>query len=65
MVYTTANPSMLGEGVEGAVGVLPKPYAPDAMEAVVEYALKLRQGDCPTPPRRLLVFSATERRAYA
>jgi DNA-binding response OmpR family regulator len=56
VVYTTANPYSLGDGVRGAVGVLPKPYAPDAMEAAVNYALARRCGEPATAPRRLRLF---------
>jgi DNA-binding NarL/FixJ family response regulator len=65
VVYTTANPTMLGEGVAGTVGVLPKPYAPDAMAAAVDYALAMRHGSPAPAPRRLRVFPTQARRAYA
>jgi DNA-binding NarL/FixJ family response regulator len=63
VVYTTANPAMLGDGVPGTLGVLPKPYAPDAMAAAVEYALRLREGGGASPPRRLRVFDRCGARA--
>ena len=64
VVYTTANPSQLGDGVPGTVGVLPKPYAPDAMAAAVDYALKVREGAEAAAPRRMLVFDRCGSRAW-
>lgn len=59
VVFTTANPGLLEHGVEGAVGVLPKPYDPAAVECVVRYALARRAGDGRAePPRRLRVFNS-------
>jgi CheY-like chemotaxis protein len=63
VVYTTANPSMLGEGVAGTVGVLPKPYAADAMAAAVDYTLAVREGERATAPRRMRLFRVPQNRA--
>lgn len=65
VVYTTANPSMLGEGVAGAVGVLPKPYAAEAMKAAVDYTLAVRCGRRPSPPRPMRLFREPQARARA
>ena len=66
VIFTTANPGLLGSGVEGAVGVLSKPYIPQAVGEAVEYALTLRGGGRAGPPRPLRLFRAPERSvAYA
>ncbi|WP_216641156.1 response regulator [Oceaniglobus roseus] len=37
VIFTSANPMMLGDGVEGTLGYLPKPYHPDQIVAVLRY----------------------------
>jgi two-component system, response regulator PdtaR len=53
VLFMTANPSMLGEGVAGTVGVLTKPYDAEAVEHAVDYALRRST----KPPARLRVFN--------
>jgi CheY-like chemotaxis protein len=60
VIFTTANPAMLGSGVEGAVGVVAKPYLPEAVAEAVDYALKLREGRRTGAPRRLQLFRRAE-----
>lgn len=62
VIFTTANPGLLGAGVEGTVGVLTKPYVPQAVGEAVDYALTLRGGGRAGPPRRLRLFREPERR---
>jgi two-component system, response regulator PdtaR len=57
VVFVTANPRKLGDGVEGTVGVLNKPAAPHAVADVVEYVLSRGRGDdWPRVPPGLTVF---------
>lgn len=57
VLFVTANPRELGEGVTGAIGVLTKPANPEAVRTAVEYALRLRRGDpVPAPPPALRLF---------
>lgn len=44
VVYMTANPGMLGEGVAGTIGVLSKPTDERAVQTAVDYALGCRTG---------------------
>lgn len=44
VVFLTANPGMVREGVDGALGVLSKPTDERAVEAAVAYALARRDG---------------------
>ncbi len=48
VLYVTANPRMLGEGVPGTLGVISKPCAAGAIGDVLAYALDRRHGR-PTP----------------
>lgn len=44
VLFMTANPGMVRDGVAGAIGVLSKPTDERAVETAVEYALRRRQG---------------------
>lgn len=44
VVFMTANPGMVRDGVKGAIGVLSKPTDERAVQTAVEYALKRRAG---------------------
>lgn len=57
VLYITANPGMLGEGVSGAVGVLTKPTDERSVQTAVDYVLRRRDGDADLrPPRELRLF---------
>lgn len=57
VLFVTANPRELGDGITGAIGVLTKPANPEAVRTAVEYALRLRRGDAvPAPPPALRLF---------
>ena len=45
VLYMTANPGMVRNGVAGAIGVLSKPTDERAVQKSVEYALSRRNGD--------------------
>lgn len=44
VLFMTANPGMVREGVAGTVGVLTKPADEQAVSTAVAYALRRRQG---------------------
>ena len=44
VLYITANPGMLREGVAGTIGVLSKPTDERVVQHAVDYALRRRQG---------------------
>ncbi|WP_417309221.1 response regulator [Devosia sp.] len=59
VVYMTANPAQLGQGVPGTVGVIPKPVTDSEIKQAVDYAVALfkQQNPAPNPPSRLKLFS--------
>jgi DNA-binding response OmpR family regulator len=56
VLFMTANPSQLGDGVPGTVGVLPKPVTDRDLRAAVAYAVARRDAAEATPPARLQLF---------
>lgn len=50
VVFMTANPSLLGDGVAGAIGVLPKPCSIRDSASVLRYAVQRREGRAPPLP---------------
>src|SRR6185312_10812964 len=53
VVFMTANPSQLGDGVPGTVGVLGKPATDRELRAVVAYAIARHEASEAEPPARL------------
>ena len=56
VVFITANPRLLGQGLAGAIGVISKPTDEGTVKAAVDYALGVRGGRQVTPPRGLELF---------
>ena len=57
VLFATANPRILGDGIAGTVGVLTKPTDEATVAAAVEYALRVRVGDTSVaPPSALKLF---------
>src|SRR5690606_37954912 len=65
VLYMTANPSQLGDGVPGTVGVLPKPVTDRELRAAVRYAVATREAATATPPARLQLFDQPSLRRVA
>jgi len=67
VVYMTANPSQLGDGVPGTVGVIPKPVETAEMRQAIEFAAALRRKEAAavSPPRRLKLFGSPGAQAFA
>lgn len=57
VLFLTANPRALGAGVPGTLGVVAKPYDEDVICAILDYALKRRDGAAPPPPPYLTEFN--------
>ncbi|MCO6391636.1 response regulator [Aliihoeflea aestuarii] len=57
VVFMTANPTQLGDGVPGTLGVIGKPVADDELRASIRYAVAAyhRHQDA-EPPSRLHLF---------
>ncbi|MGV8832799.1 MAG: response regulator [Devosia sp.] len=56
VLFMTANPSQLGDGVPGAIGVLPKPVSDQELREAVAYAVACHCSTETQPPRRLQLF---------
>ena len=57
VLYMTANPGMVRDGVPGTMGVLTKPTDETVVRQAVEYALHLRRGEPASPaPAGLQMF---------
>ena len=56
VLFLTANPRLLGDGIAGTIGVLTKPTDPETVKSAVDYALGVRQGQAAEPPVALKIF---------
>lgn len=56
VLFITANPSQLGDGIAGTVGVIAKPTDAATVKAAVDYALGIRAGRDVAPPKALSLF---------
>lgn len=54
VIFVTANPALLGDGIEGAVGVMSKPFSDESISATVAF---LTQREDARPPRELRLFA--------
>jgi DNA-binding response OmpR family regulator len=60
VLYMTANPSQLGSGVPGTVGVLPKPFNDRELRQAIEYVTAYRQNrPGVAAPRAMRLFANT------
>lgn len=65
VLFMTANPSQLGEGVPGTLGVIPKPVMDDEIRGAVAFAVSHRHRMPGDPPARLQLFAANLNRSSA
>lgn len=57
VLFITANPRQLGDGIAGTIGVLTKPTDEATVRSAVNYALGVRNGDRSlSPPVSLKLF---------
>lgn len=56
VLFVTANPNLLGEGIAGAIGVISKPTDAAMVKSAVDYALGLRRGRPVEAPPFLSLF---------
>jgi DNA-binding NarL/FixJ family response regulator len=59
VMFMTANPAQLGDGVPGALGVLPKPVNSQELKSAIQYVIAVHKREHPVqvrPPRRLKLF---------
>lgn len=57
VIFITANPGLLGEGIAGTVGVLTKPTDEQTLLAAVSFALGRRAGHPVEKPATLRLFA--------
>ena len=56
VLFLTANPRLVGNGVVGTIGVLTKPTDEESLASAVRFALRVRQGQPAEAPPALLRF---------
>lgn len=56
VIFVTANPTQLGEGVNGAIGALEKPVDVTILKQVLDYVIATRNGEEVNPPASLRLF---------
>lgn len=56
VLFISANPRLLGDGLAGTIGVITKPTDETTVKAAVEYALGVRHGRPVDPPQALKLF---------
>jgi DNA-binding response OmpR family regulator len=56
VLFLTANPRLLGDGIAGTIGVLTKPTDETALTSAVAFAIRRRQGEPAKAPESLRCF---------
>ena len=56
VIFVTANPGQLGEGVSGTIGALEKPVDLSILKQVLDYVIAVRKGEKVDPPQHLKLF---------
>ena len=56
VMFVTANPRLLGDGIAGTIGVITKPTEQRTLTAAVDYALGVRSGIERPAPASLRLF---------
>ncbi|MGL5838981.1 MAG: response regulator [Sphingorhabdus sp.] len=56
VLFITANPTALGEGIAGVVGVLSKPVDNESVESTLDFLVRHRSGEKGSPPPAIRVF---------
>lgn len=57
VLFITANPRLLGDGIAGTIGVLTKPTDEETLMSAVNFALARRQGQPAEAPAALRCFN--------
>lgn len=57
VVFVTANPRLLGDGIAGTIGVLTKPVDQDSLLPAVDFALARYRGQMVDAPSSLQCFN--------
>jgi DNA-binding response OmpR family regulator len=56
VIFITANPLQLGNGVAGTIGVITKPTDEETVSGALEYVFRSRAGEPVSPPAKLKLF---------
>lgn len=56
VLFMTANPAQLGDGIPGTLGVLPKPVTDRELKQALDFVVAHRRDGDGHPPRRLQLF---------
>lgn len=57
VIFVTANPALLGDGIEGTMGVMTKPLSDAGISATIGYLTARAAGGEAAPPMGLRVFN--------
>jgi DNA-binding response OmpR family regulator len=57
VLFMTANPNLLGDGVAGTLGVLCKPVSDKELRSAINFAVARRENAEAEPPRRMKLFN--------
>lgn len=57
VVFVTANPRLLANGIPGALGVVEKPVDDGSIASIISFAIAKREGKDAVPPACFLPFS--------
>jgi DNA-binding LytR/AlgR family response regulator len=58
VIFVTANPRQLGDGIPGTLGVMTKPCEEEAIAAALDYGLRCMNGSSAEPPPVVRRFEA-------
>ena len=56
VIFVTANPRQLGDGIAGTIGVITKPTDQETVRSALDYVLGVREGRAAEPPAALRLF---------
>lgn len=56
VVFMTANPEAVSQGIEGTIGVVRKPVGPNALEEALKYAVSRKTGRLAAVPSGMTIF---------
>ena len=56
VLFITANPRQLGDGIAGTIGVISKPTDEPTVKAALDYVFRIREGEQAEPPAALKLF---------
>jgi DNA-binding response OmpR family regulator len=65
VLFMTANPGQLGDGIPGTLGVLPKPATDAELRSALAYAVARREAAEAAPPRRMRLWGDSSDMAVA